>query len=79
MEIASILLVIQGINAALAAAPGAIEVITKAKELITALFTAKAITKEQQDAIHIQVDATAALVSAGIVPIAWQVEPDPAD
>ena len=71
------LIVLQLIQAVLVAAPQAVELVAKAKELITALFTAKVITKEQQDAMHLHIDALAALHAAGIVPPAWQVEPDP--
>ena len=75
--IALIPLIMQGIQAAIQAAPGVIAVVTKAKELITSLFTAGVITKEVQDALHQHVDAIAALVAAGVTPPAWQVEADP--
>ncbi len=65
------------IQAVLSAAPQVAELVLKAKELITALFTAKVISKEQQDAMHLHVDSLAALYAAGIVPPAWKVEPDP--
>jgi hypothetical protein len=72
-----ILLIIQGIEAALAAAPGAIEVAMKAKALIEALFTAKAITKAQQDALFARVDSYCQMFAAGIVPDGWEVRPNP--
>ncbi len=72
------LLVIQGVEAAIAAAPQVIEVAQKGKELISALFSAKAITAEQQDKVHAHVDAIQAAVLAGQTPPAWQVEADPA-
>jgi hypothetical protein len=78
MNPAAILLVVQGIQAILTAAPQVAELVVKAKELIAALFQAKAITKEQQDAIFAHIDGLAALHNAGIVPLHWQVEPDPA-
>lgn len=78
MPIATLLpLIMGGIQAAIQAAPGVIDVVNKAKALIASLFTAKLITKDVQDALFAQVDAIAALVSAGIVPPAWQVQPDP--
>lgn len=70
-------LIVQGIMAAVAAAPTVVEVVTKAKDVITALFTAKQITKAQQDAIHQQVDAICALAEAGALPGYWRVEADP--
>jgi len=78
MSVAGILLFIQGLNAAISAAPKVIEVVQKAKDFITALFTAGAISKERQDALHLAVDARAALAAAGIVDPAWTVEADPA-
>ncbi len=75
---ASLPLIIQGILAAIQAAPGVIDVVNKAKDFITSLTGAKLITVEQQNALHAYVDAHAALVAAGITPPAWTVEPDPA-
>lgn len=65
------------INGALAMAPKAIDLVKHSKDFITALFTAGLITKEQQDSSHAYVDVQAALVAAGIVPLSWQVRPDP--
>ena len=77
MNPALVLQVIQLINAMLTAAPRVAELVKQGKDLITALFTAKLITKEQQDAMHAYVDGLAAMHMAGIVPQHWQVEPDP--
>ncbi len=77
MNPAAILLILQAIEAAIGAAPKVIEIATKAKEFITSLFTAGAITKEQQDAMHLTVDAKMALAQAGVIDPAWLVEPDP--
>lgn len=77
MSAAAILTIISGIQAAISAAPGVIDVFNKAKALITSLFAAGKITKAQQDAIHAHVDSIAAMVNAGIVPDAWTVEKDP--
>jgi hypothetical protein len=70
-------LIMQGIQAAIKAAPGVIAIVEKGKALIAALFDAKVITKEAQDALHANIDSIAALVAVGIIPPAWQVEPDP--
>jgi hypothetical protein len=78
MTPATILLLIQGIQAAIAAAPQAIAVAQKAKDLVSALFTANAITKEQQDALHAHIDGLALLSAQGIIPPHWKVEADPA-
>lgn len=77
MSPATILLLIQGIEAAIAAAPKAMDVITKAKDFITAMFTAGAISKAQQDALHLRIDSMQALALAGVIPDHWQVQPDP--
>lgn len=61
----------------MAAAPQVAELAVKAKELISALFTAKVISKQQQDAMHLHVDSLAALHAAGIIPESWKVDPDP--
>lgn len=71
------LLVLQAIQAAITAAPGVINIIQKGKEMISSLFEAGLINKAQQDALHLEVDAIAAMVEAGITPPHWQVEPDP--
>lgn len=76
MTPADLLLVIQGIEAAIAAAPQVIDVVEKGKALITSLFEAGAITIDQQNATHAHVDAVQAAVLAGYVPPSWQVESD---
>lgn len=73
----AVLLILQSIQAAITLAPGVVDVATKGKDLISSLFAAGVITKDQQDALHLQVDAIAAMVAAGITPPHWQVEPDP--
>lgn len=77
MNPAVLALILQGIQAAIAAAPQVIDIVTKGKDFITALFTANLITKAQQDALHAHVDSMSALAMAGIVPDSWKVEPDP--
>lgn len=75
---ANIPLILAGIQAALSAAPKVAEIAKAAKELVSALFTAKVITKEQQDALMRWVDVQAELAGLGIYPESWGVEPDPA-
>ena len=77
MNAALIFTILQGLQAAITAAPLALDVVKQAKALISSLFTAELITAEQQAALHLQVDAYAALAAANIVPPHWQVEPDP--
>ena len=77
MPVAAIALIIQGIQAAIAAAPSVAAVVTAAKNLISELANAKVITVDQQNLIHQHVDNYAAMVNAGLIPPAWQVQPDP--
>lgn len=77
MNSAAILLILQGIEAAIAAAPKVIEIAAKAKEFIASLFSAGIISKEIQDAMHLNVDAKVALAQAGVIDAAWKVDPDP--
>ncbi len=77
MPAATILLIIQAIQAAIAAAPGVVDLVEKAKTFIDGLFTAKLITADQQTAMKNHVDSLQALALAGIVPPHWKVEPDP--
>jgi hypothetical protein len=72
------LLLLQVLQAAISAAPQAIDIATKGKDLIDSLFTAKLITVEQQNALKNHVDSMMALAVAGIVPDWWKVQPDPA-
>ena len=77
MTPATLLLIIQGIEAAIAAAPQVIDVAEKGKALIASLFEAGAITIDQQNTTHAHIDAIQAAVIAGIVPPSWTVEADP--
>jgi len=77
MNAATLALVLQGLTALVAAAPQVEALVKQVKDLISALFTAKQITKAQQDAMMAQVDAIVALSQAGIVPSHWAVQPDP--
>jgi len=73
---AAVLLALQGIAALISAAPQIESIVTSAKNLIDAMFTAKLITADQQNALKARVDADCALALAGL-PVHWQVEPDP--
>lgn len=72
-------LILQGLVAAMNAAPQVIEVIDSAKNLIAALFKAGVINIEQQNSLHDYVDAHAALIASGVIvpSSAWTVEPNP--
>ena len=72
-----ILLIIQGIQAAISAAPGVIDIVNKGKALIASLFGAGVITKDQQDALHAHIDSLAKLAEVGVIPDHWKVEADP--
>ncbi len=74
---ATLSLIIQGIQAAISAAPAIVDVVNSAKTLITSLFEAKVINKAQQDALHLHIDGLAALSAHGILPVWWTVEQDP--
>lgn len=77
MTPATITLFLNGLMAALSAAPKVAELYVKAKDMIAALFSAGLISKEKQDAQWAYVDAIKAMVDAGIVPPHWTQEPDP--
>lgn len=69
--------ILQGVLAAVSAAPQVQAVIAGAKGIISGLVEAKMITVEQQDALHGWVDTQAKLAAVGITAPAWTVEPDP--
>jgi hypothetical protein len=69
--------ILAGIQAAISAAPGVLNIVEKGKALIASLFGAGVITKDQQDALHAHVDSMAALAATGIIPDHWKVEADP--
>ena len=70
-------IVIAGIEAAIQAAPGIIDVVEKGKALIASLFGAGIISADQQNTLHAHIDQHAADVAAGKEPVSWTVEPDP--
>jgi hypothetical protein len=73
----TILLIVQGFQAAIAAAPQAIELVKQAKEFFTTLFSKGLITKETQDRVHARMDEWVACLTSGTVPPEFTVEPDP--
>lgn len=75
---ATLTLILQGILAAIQAAPQVAAVIESAKNFITSLVGGKVIPANLQGPLHAWVDNQAALAAAGVVMPAWQVEPDPA-
>lgn len=78
MSPAAFLVVMEGIQAAIAAAPQVIDVAEKGKALVSSLFSAGVISVDTQNNAHSHIDAIQAAVQAGTVPPSWQVEPDPA-
>ena len=78
MKPSTLALIMQGLQAAITAAPAVTELVTKAKDFISTLFSKGLISKAQQDALHAHVDSVAAMAKEGIIPPHWQVEADPA-
>jgi hypothetical protein len=77
MNPATLALIVQGLQAAITAAPGVISVAEQAYALIAALFSAQAISAEQQDALKAHIDGVMEAVLNEQTPPHWQVEPDP--
>jgi len=67
---------IQGIIALISAAPKIEGLVRSGKEFIQQMFSAGLITQAQQEAIWNYADAKTKLIESGIIPPAWQVEPD---
>lgn len=65
------------IQAAIQAAPQVKELVIKGKDFIASLFTAKLITKEQQNQLFKRVDEISEAFKNGKQPPHWDVEPDP--
>lgn len=72
-----VFVILNAIQAAIAAAPRVKEIVESGKQMISSLFTAKLITIEQQAALHSWVDGISDDFQNGRVPRAWLVEPDP--
>lgn len=75
---AVLLKILAGIQMAMAATPKVIELVKQGKAFFSGLFGAGLITREQQNALHAQIEAHAEMIAAGIVQPQWTVEPDPA-
>lgn len=71
------LLILQGIQAAIQAAPGVLEIVKKGKDFISSLISGGIITVDQQKKLHARVDQIADDFANGRVPAAWMVEADP--
>lgn len=69
--------IIQGVQAAVKAAPQAIAVIDDIKKMFQSWFTKNWITVEQQNALNAWADSVVAMAKSGVFPDAWQVQPDP--
>jgi hypothetical protein len=74
---AEIMLIVQGIQAAISAAKEVGPIIEAAKNWITTLFEKGLISKATQDLVHAHVDAWAASVASGTTPPEFTVEADP--
>jgi hypothetical protein len=74
------LAIVQLAQAALSAASSKefAEIIGSLKGLLGTLFRAGLVTKAEQDATAAYLDSVQDLVTAGVVPPHWQVQPDPA-
>lgn len=77
MNSATIQLIMQGIAAAISAAPQVIAVANKAREFVAELFSARVITIEQQNKMMAHIGEMQAAALAGAKPPHWEVEPDP--
>lgn len=73
---ATLALIIQGVQAIIAAAPGIIAVAEKAKEFFANLFAAGLIDADTQNRINSNVDAWCEAALNGTLGPAWDVEPD---
>jgi hypothetical protein len=69
--------ILQGILAAISAAPQIEAIVTAGKAWITALFSNGLISLDTQNILHAYVDAHWAAAKAGVIPLSWTVEPDP--
>ncbi len=75
---AAILAIIKYVQLGIAAAPEIEKAVIDAKNFISQLFSAKVITADQQNFIHANIDAVAAVFSNGQnIPSSWTVQDDP--
>lgn len=72
-----VFIALNAIQAAITAFPQVKAIVLKGKEFITSLFTAGAITKAQQDALHQHIDDISEAIQRGEIPEGWDVEADP--
>jgi hypothetical protein len=77
MDPATLMLIVQGVGAAISAAPQIEAVVVSAKNFITSLFEGGVITIDQQAAVHSHIDALVAAANSGTVPPEFQVGADP--
>ena len=71
------ILVLNGLTAALTAAPQVVELAQKAKDFFGSMTGAGLITADQQDTLHARVDQIQQAALEGKLPPAWTVELDP--
>lgn len=71
------LLIIQGVMAAVAAAPRAVALANSAREFVSQMFQEGLVSKEVQDATFQYCESISAAAKAGIIPPSFQVQPDP--
>lgn len=72
----AIVLAIEGIQAAIKAAPQVIALVEAGKNFVTELFESGLIDKATQDAQHKEMDDLMNAWNAGDVPAAWQQQPE---
>lgn len=75
---ATILLIIQGLQAALTAAPQVVALVEHAYGVIAELFKAGLIDQATQNTLRSHVDSVMEELLAGRVPPEFRVDPDPA-
>lgn len=71
------LMILQGLQAAIAAAPQIRSLVENGQALFASLFEAGLITKEQQDKLDARAEEICRAALAGEEPPHWLVEPDP--
>lgn len=71
------ILVLNGLTAALTAAPQITELVVKAKDFFASLAGNGLITAEQQDQVDARIDQIVEAAKQGRLPASWDVEPDP--
>ena len=77
MNPATVLIVLQLVQAIIAAAPSIVEGVKQAKLAIDALFSFGIIDDTIQNATKLYVDGLAAIAELGVPPPHWQVRPNP--